>query len=671
MATLNLVSLTTGIPNGGRPNSAEFNNGTLLLTKVGEGGDNAGSAFSEQIGLKNDTSFNAQFQFQTSAVGEPEGFTFIIHNDPSGQAALGGSAPGLGYRPFTLRGEDEFKITNALVIEFDTFSNTSGQLFDGIEDVDSGLGGGGNSIEIVLVDGDGNRIFGSAPGGFQTSFDDFDFNNGSVHTAWVDYDGLTQNLKVFLATGSNPSKPLTEAFSLNLSEQGTSLEEILGSANAYVGFTASTGGAPQSHQILSFDFLSTPAIVDPDPIDPDPIAPDPIDPDPIDPDPIDPDPIDPDPIDPDPINPDPIDPDPINPDPIAPDPENPPGTLAVTGENLLKLNGATEPKTAKFSTVKASQTGAVEVGILAVDNAGGTIDGVAPDSDGYIATALPKAKTIFSTLGDLDFQSLDFDRSLSLDPNSFYVLFVVQNGTIDSILNGGSGNLIIGSPLFKQNSYQSLKPDFIDELGAFEFSWDLNRDNKFDDFIFRIELPTDQPLALGSELQGNPESEVLDLRDLTGEVQLDLQVFREAANSNILGFYRVENTNGSVIDEFGNILNPGDKGYAQAAVRQWSGQPLIAPENGSTLSTRISVSGGQILVPFLITNGTLEQIIDASSSNDPAVFFPFLKANPGSTDHVKLLGDNTFGFEDIVGGGDFDYDDLIVKITVQSLSSIV
>ncbi|NET54167.1 MAG: DUF4114 domain-containing protein, partial [Merismopedia sp. SIO2A8] len=33
-----------------------------------------------------------------------------------------------------------------------------------------------------------------------------------------------------------------------------------------------------------------------------------------------------------------------------------------------------------------------------------------------------------------------------------------------------------------------------------------------------------------------------------------------------------------------------------------------------------------------------------------------------SVDHIRLLADNTFGFEDKFGGGDQDYNDLIFQV---------
>jgi hypothetical protein len=655
MATLNLSNL---LPSTDGRNVAAFDNGILRLTPnafIGDG-DTAGAAFSEQIELKNDTSFSTKFEFQTSAAGAPEGFTFIVHNDPAGRAALGGAAPGLGYRPFPLRGSN-FSIINALVVELDTFSNTADQLFDGIADVDFDLNAGGNSIEIALIDSKGDRILGDSPGGFQTAFGDFNFNDTSVHTAWIDYDGTTQTLQVFLATGTNPPKPAKAAFSLNLPDQGTSLEAILGGTSGYVGFTAATGGPVQSHTILSFDFLATPAV------DPGPVDPGPIDPGPVDPGPVDPGPVDPGPVVPGPVVPGPVVPPPPPPGPEVPGPQPPQGTLGVTDNNLLKLDGVSAPKGATFSVVKPSQAGAVEIGFFALDDALGNIKGIAPSSADYLAAALPTAKTIFSTLGDLDIP-VNVSRQLALDPSRFYAFFLIQDGTLDSVLNGGPGTVTLASPLFNSSPNQPLRLGTSQTGNTLDFNWDLNNDQLFDDFILRVEL-SDQGPTLGANLQGGQESEVLDLRGLTGQVQLEVNVKREASNTNTLGFYRIENAQGTVLDEFGNALSPGDAGYIQAAVRQWAGQPLISPQNRSTQLLTVSVSGDQILAPFLISNGTIEQLLDGNPANDPAVFFPFLGANPGGVDHVKLLGDNTFGFEDLVGGGDFDYDDLVVNINVR------
>jgi hypothetical protein len=372
------------------------------------------------------------------------------------------------------------------------------------------------------------------------------------------------------------------------------------------------------------------------------------------------------PVDSNPVNPGPVDPNPVGPTPIGPGAG--PGVFQISETNLLTLGGTTGAQAVKFTVLEPSKVGAIEVGFFEVDDAQGTIGSAKPGDAGYAAAALANAKTVFSTLGDLDIQGLDLSRMLSLLGGQSYGFFVTQNGTVDSVLGGSGGQVTFASSLFGQEAGKALSFSYLEREGAYVLDWDVNRDGVFGDFRFKVELFDEAGFPVGSGLQGGLESELLDLRGLTGEVQLDMTVYREAFNNNQLGFYRVENTQGTVLDEFGNALNPGDEGYIQAAVRQWAGQAAIAPTNLSTLSTSVTVTGGQILVPFLVSGGSIEELLDGDAANDPSVFFPFLKANPGMVDHVKLLGNNTFAFEDTIGGGDFDYDDLVVKINVQPVA---
>ncbi|NET91596.1 MAG: DUF4114 domain-containing protein, partial [Kamptonema sp. SIO1D9] len=48
----------------------------------------------------------------------------------------------------------------------------------------------------------------------------------------------------------------------------------------------------------------------------------------------------------------------------------------------------------------------------------------------------------------------------------------------------------------------------------------------------------------------------------------------------------------------------------------------------------------------------------------PMAYFAYLEANPQGIDRVRLLGDNTFSFEDLPGGGDRDYEDMVVQLKI-------
>lgn len=55
------------------------------------------------------------------------------------------------------------------------------------------------------------------------------------------------------------------------------------------------------------------------------------------------------------------------------------------------------------------------------------------------------------------------------------------------------------------------------------------------------------------------------------------------------------------------------------------------------------------------------EIIDADSSAEVAVYFSYIEANFDGVDRVRLLGDNSWGFEDLPQGGDMDFNDIVIQ----------
>jgi hypothetical protein len=88
------------------------------------------------------------------------------------------------------------------------------------------------------------------------------------------------------------------------------------------------------------------------------------------------------------------------------------------------------------------------------------------------------------------------------------------------------------------------------------------------------------------------------------------------------------------------------------------------------------------VIDGLVDNGqssTISRSFQLSSALDPnsLILLPLLTVddpsgqkiygatptlNPDRISHVAQIGINVFGFEDIAGGGDLDYDDILVKI---------
>lgn len=152
---------------------------------------------------------------------------------------------------------------------------------------------------------------------------------------------------------------------------------------------------------------------------------------------------------------------------------------------------------------------------------------------------------------------------------------------------------------------------------------------------------------------------LLDLTDMNDST-VNFTVDRNAGFENTVGFYEVD-PQGNITDSVsGNTINIGDEGYTAAAIANRSDISLTGVNQTSTEFTA-ELAGGSIYAPFLVVNGTIEQLEDGDSSNDPVVYFPFSGANSDSTEHIRSLGDNILGFEDLSNGGDFNYSDLVVE----------
>ncbi|MEH2463347.1 DUF4347 domain-containing protein [Nostoc sp.] len=173
---------------------------------------------------------------------------------------------------------------------------------------------------------------------------------------------------------------------------------------------------------------------------------------------------------------------------------------------------------------------------------------------------------------------------------------------------------------------------------------------------------------------GNSGSlKVIDLRAQANQpVNFNFDVKSEAFYNNSVGLYVVQDVEGTIIDELTNAkLTPGDANYAQVAVRQTV--PVSKSELGSERSASGSeqLNGGVIYAPYLIANGTRDGFLSSNPSNHtdqgtkgqvPFAYFAFLGANPDGFDHLRSLGNNTFAFEDLFGGGDKDYNDLVLQM---------
>jgi VCBS repeat-containing protein len=154
-------------------------------------------------------------------------------------------------------------------------------------------------------------------------------------------------------------------------------------------------------------------------------------------------------------------------------------------------------------------------------------------------------------------------------------------------------------------------------------------------------------------------SNCFDLRELLGKVSCGSKVSASAAYDNYGGFYTVDDATGKI-----GGLKPSDTGYAAAALKR-----AVLSIHKTDTSGIYQLEGGQLLAPFLVANGNVSDFLSKNASNAagnlPHAYFNFIDANPDKIEHMRSTGSNRYDCEDMFGGGDKDFNDFTLQLTVK------
>ncbi|WP_322647924.1 FG-GAP-like repeat-containing protein [Nostoc sp. ChiVER01] len=341
-----------------------------------------------------------------------------------------------------------------------------------------------------------------------------------------------------------------------------------------------------------------------------------------------------------------------------------PSRLTNPDDDVFNITGKDAKVKLEIKLTGQSSKLVNELVLFTVDDAKGTINGIAPGAEGYAKAAIDRSKVILSAIAKIPkgFDTNNLTTLLELNSGQSLRFLLVQDGTLDDVRNNPNS---IGKLLFS-----SVLTQKITDLGddRFSLAWKDASGNSATDFnalVVKIKQ-TDQALLLGTNLQDKFQGEVIDLRDIKQSVKVQFNVNREASYNNYVGFYQVTDVQGGIDtngDGNADILT-GQAGYTQAAVRDRVAGIDLSASNQSSATYSGTFQPGAIFVPFIIVNGRPDALLDNNSNNDPAVYFPFLGANSDQSDHIRLLASNTFGFEDLPGGGDKDFNDVIIKVNL-------
>lgn len=116
-----------------------------------------------------------------------------------------------------------------------------------------------------------------------------------------------------------------------------------------------------------------------------------------------------------------------------------------------------------------------------------------------------------------------------------------------------------------------------------------------------------------------------------------------------VGYYKIIDSSGAVLDSAGNAVAPGSSSYSDAALASTN---LANDLNGSLASalssgtsTNVAFVGGAMYAPYVILQ---------TKDGGAATYFAFSDANPSSGSHIASTGTNTFGFRQSGSSGRFD-----------------
>ena len=346
--------------------------------------------------------------------------------------------------------------------------------------------------------------------------------------------------------------------------------------------------------------------------------------------------------------------------------------LGIGSANNL-FQTSTDVRGFSISAISKNNKSSVdELGILAIDDISGKVDGIAPGQPGYLKAVVDKSILISSFLNN-SFLSKD-KQEIGLDPNRIYELIKVNNGSladaVQQINNGQTPtNIQFSLPDVNGNSPIKITSNSTND------GYVVSANN--DDLVLAVtklsSVTPNQPI--GTKSQRLVEGRTIDLTDFTNEnLTVDLKTTSDAAYKNNIGFYAVEDEIGTIKTTTGNFVKPGDPTYATEAIKNAIANAGLHLGKTDSKANQ-AITGGKIYAPVLVAQGDLNDFLSKNSTNagDGNVvhaYFNYISANPDQLDHFRVLGSNTFGVEDTFGGGDKDYNDLVVQMTIKSDAQI-
>jgi uncharacterized repeat protein (TIGR01451 family) len=139
---------------------------------------------------------------------------------------------------------------------------------------------------------------------------------------------------------------------------------------------------------------------------------------------------------------------------------------------------------------------------------------------------------------------------------------------------------------------------------------------------------------------------------------------RDARFNNELGVIRVDDSDGSI-----GGIRPGDRRYLRAAAAAGRMRVVFHSGESAGISREIALRGGERFLVYLVQDRSTAMALARNAEDrpgrSPRVFYSDPAANPDRFAHVRAGGRDgslSLAWEDVLGGGDRDFNDMVLTI---------
>ena len=201
--------------------------------------------------------------------------------------------------------------------------------------------------------------------------------------------------------------------------------------------------------------------------------------------------------------------------------------------------------------------------------------------------------------------------------------------------------------------YQGADTELFEKLEGEGYEVDGKQVEGVEGFIDQVHIGQVQEAAFAFDTpikESENGDNYLDFSGFQGNVEVDYTISREAAFDNNVYFYSVDEVTGTI-----GGVEAGAQGYLEAALANIITPSFSTTDNNEETGS-FMMEAGSIIGTLIIADGSLTDAENGSAT----VYFSFGMGSD-NFDHIKKDGNNTFMYEDQVGGGDMDFDDTIIK----------